>query len=1493
MNKQKKKWFRRIAIALFAPWGLLLLLSILIYVPFIQNILKNAVTSYVSTTTGFRVSINKVQLSFPLDLAINGTTVISTTDTLLTADKLVVDVGVIKLLSGEFHVDGIVLSKATLNSSNLINGILLKGRVGELSLHANKMDLPKDELFLSKISLEESDLKVVLKDTVSSPPKKPSSPLKWKIKLEQLELKKIRIACLLHAEATRIMAFVNEAEFKGGEIDLRKKSYHLAHLSVSNSSFNYDQRNQIPQKGFDPSHIALRKISIQADSLMNSGLKNRAALRYLSFVDRSGLKVNSVKGTIVSDEQSLRLPFLQLITPHSIITWSGQTDWSILKDPTKGVVSSSLIARLGKQDAIYFANRLPKKYWKSIPSKPIILRFTAQGNATQSKLSLCHVDIPTILSFSAVGEVKSLMNSAKRSAKINYQLLTKNLSLITSLLPNSTRKRVRIPYGMKIKGRVTMLGTHYTFNTQLHEKQGFINIAAQYDNKQKWYKVESTIENLQINHFLPKDSIYSLSASFTARGKGTDLYAKRTELTARFDLQQLQIGHKQLSGFWLNADIKDRLASVEVASENDYLNMDVLLKSPLRKEAITGELTMNVREVDLYRIRLLPKPLNMPTAFTLQAFVKKDNSSLQIHSGDLDFSFISNESLRTFIKKAKRSTAMFMKQLATKSINELAIKEELPSADINFSIGRENILSQLLLRSKLAFQKGTFHLSSSAQEGINADGLICSLDLDSVSLDTIDLGIKQDELGISFHTSICHHVAKKIPAFQAHINGNIRNNNASLLLKFINDKGSVGTYLGVEAKLENDGYAFHLFPESPTLLARTFKLNKDNNIFWTKDNRFIGELQLQDDKGAGLFIHSASDMPNQQEVVAELKDVSIQEIVHFLPFLPNVDGLFSARAEYNQKDKEYRIGADAKLSQFKYNNQEVGNLHLTASYLPQDTSYHQLNVKLKHNEQEVLSADGIYHRSNKGLIDVHGLLKSFPLDIVNPFLPHNIQLSGTLSGDLIAENVIKQPKVNGQLLLNSTSAYLPEAALRIRLDDKPIKIIDNQLSFDHYTLLAAGKNPLVISGEVDFRKFDQMGLNIKWNAENFQLLDAPRTKESLVYGKLYANINGTLRGTLNALVLRGDVRLLNNTDVTYVVKDSPLEVKDRLSEMVTFVDFKDTMQVSKEKPMSQLLGGLDMLMQIQIDPSVKLKVDLSADRTSKVELEGGGELSLQYTSQRDMLLYGRYTFTGGMFRYNLPVIPLKSFAIESGSYVEWTGNIMEPMLHFKASEKIRATVADENKNNRQVIFDVSVSLQNSFKDLALLFNLSAPEDMSLQNKLASMTQEERNKLAITLLATGMYMPPGAELSSSGGINMGNTMSNFIQNEISAIGGNTFSNIGFTFGMDAYDQKGAEGSSQRTDYTYSFSQQFYNNRIRVVIGGKVSTGETADKNQSFIDNISLEYSLDNGRTKYIKLYHNKNYDSFLEGEITKTGIGVVLHKRMLRLGDLFIFRNKKK
>ena len=59
----------------------------------------------------------------------------------------------------------------------------------------------------------------------------------------------------------------------------------------------------------------------------------------------------------------------------------------------------------------------------------------------------------------------------------------------------------------------------------------------------------------------------------------------------------------------------------------------------------------------------------------------------------------------------------------------------------------------------------------------------------------------------------------------------------------------------------------------------------------------------------------------------------------------------------------------------------------------------------------------------------------------------------------------------------------------------------------------------------------------------------------------------------------------------------------------------------------------------------------------------------------------------------------------------------------------------------------------------------------------------------------------------------------------------------------------------------------------------------------MDDIAIEYVFGKTPNFFLKIFRHTGYESVLEGEVTQTGIGVVLRKNFQKFMD--IFRRKKK
>ena len=268
---------------------------------------------------------------------------------------------------------------------------------------------------------------------------------------------------------------------------------------------------------------------------------------------------------------------------------------------------------------------------------------------------------------------------------------------------------------------------------------------------------------------------------------------------------------------------------------------------------------------------------------------------------------------------------------------------------------------------------------------------------------------------------------------------------------------------------------------------------------------------------------------------------------------------------------------------------------------------------------------------------------------------------------------------------------------------------------------------------------------------------------------------------------------------------------------------------------------------------------------------------------------GRYEMSGGgELSYTLPVVGNKRFTISPTSTLSWYGSISNPYLDFSAVNKVKATVTSSSGSSERVNFNVSIDIKDYVSRMNLGFSLAAPENLSMQNTLSTMTKEEQSKQAIALMATGIYLGSG---TGAGNLNLNSALTSLLQSQINKAAGKLLLGTDLSLGMDHYD--GSSGEAARTDYTYSFSRRFYNDRIRIIVGGKVQSGAGApNQGQTFLDNVSLQYQLDKSGEQYLSLYHKRVTDNILEGEFSETGVGYVLRRKLSSLSDLFRFRAKK-
>lgn len=308
---------------------------------------------------------------------------------------------------------------------------------------------------------------------------------------------------------------------------------------------------------------------------------------------------------------------------------------------------------------------------------------------------------------------------------------------------------------------------------------------------------------------------------------------------------------------------------------------------------------------------------------------------------------------------------------------------------------------------------------------------------------------------------------------------------------------------------------------------------------------------------------------------------------------------------------------------------------------------------------------------------------------------------------------------------------------------------------------------------------------------------------------------------------------------------------------------------------------------LTISEGSTINVDLSTDGSNKLSLQSAGVLTYSQNPMNDGRLTGRLNINSGFIRYTPPLMSEKLFNFQSGSYISFTGNMLNPILNVHAIDHVKANVTQRGQDSRLVNFDVSLAVTNTLQDMNVVFDLSTNDDMTVENEFSSMSPQQRANQAMNLLLYNVYS--GNETKGDASLS-GNPLYSFLEGRINAWAANNIKGVDLSFGIDQYDKTTNGSTSSAMSYSYKVSKTLFNDRFKIVVGGNYSTDANADENfqQNLINDISFDYMLNKSGTMYVHIFRHVGYESILEGEITQTGVGFVMRRKLKTLRDFFKF-----
>ena len=1567
----RPKWLRVTLKVLLWLVAVILLIPVLLYIPPVQTLVKNIACNAVYKSTGMKIDIDRFRLKWPVDVSLEGVTVVEASgDTMVYAKEVLADVKLMPLMKLDVDINRLILTDGFYRMVSPDSSMILKVRAGLMEVDdRSSANIAKSEIMLNKARIKDGALSLYMDVWKQKPSPADSTSAPFLICANELDLDNFSFNMSMLPTIDTLTLTAGNLRLRDGVVDLGKNTVSAAYLGTSDGEVKYftpdaeylsahpapvsdttrtsssapmvikcdsldlDRFAAVyavngakPLPGFDPSYIEVTDVNISLRNFYNEASSVELPLTRLEAKERSGLQVVSGCGTVSVDSTGLALKGLKVKTPYSDLSATAGLPFALMELQPAAPLSADVKGSLGMPDIDAFMPSL-HTYTSKLPSRsPLNLILMASGtleNATVDKLDLA---VPGVMSLNAVGKAQNALDYKKLKANVRFEGGVTSPGVIDNIIGDMGFKTP----SLKLKGDATADNQTYGARFSLLTSAGDLAAQGKVSMSSERYGAELHLRDVDVAHFMPDLGIGKVTGAIEAEGSGFNPTLPRAETRVKMDIRTLVYNKKTLRDVSADVTLHDSNYRLTAVSDNTGMRFRIDGTGSLAPDLYTFDLTGDLKEIDLQALGLSEtsnsgkgeiaiKGSASPDKWLYDANIRLDDMewtsgenrftlpggmaasfkatgdkvSARVDAERASMEFASAVGLQELIKTMTETSDSVSRQIARRNLDVEGLQQALPTFGLAFNASGKGVLGQYL--HAFGMSMDTVYLNIANDSLIRGSIGLLDASNGDMRADTLSLKFRQRDKLLDYYAHMGNRSNNPLADFaDVNLNGYLGSNRILLSVTQKNQKGETGYRLGMTGAVTDSVASVHFTPLKAVIAYLPWKFNSDNHIDFNLLNHHVNANLSASSKESSILMQTQTGKGGNDEVHLVLNNIKIQDFLRMSVFAPPVTASVNADLNVGYINDWLYGGGTLGVSDFTYDKLRVGDFDLGVKAGRNNDGSTGALLTLSIDKQEAMVGKMMLVPDSLGALVPKKMgveLTRFPLYVANPFLGNDVaRLSGYLNGELDMSGSFASPILNGSLACDSVGVFVPMIGSAVTFSDDSLIVADNVVKINQFDIWGANKNPLVLDGSVDARKFSSIAFDLNMNARNFQLINNDKKARSEIYGKLFMDMKASATGTLDRLNLNADVKVLSNTDVTYSVSPTTTQLtRQDASGVVKFVNFNDTATVAVADTVAPMMS-MRIVAGLSIDPGTQVEVDIPGSATTgngKVELSPSGTLNYFQNFMGDMRLNGQLTLGNGYVRYSVPMVGEKKFVFDPNSSVQWNGDLMNPVLNISATDDVKANLLQDG-NSRIVNFLVKLAVSNTLSSPKVVFDLSTDDDMSIQNQLLSMSADQRSMAAINLLVTGQYSGDGVKTASSDLLQ--GQLYGLLTSQLNSWLANNVKGVDLSFGVDQYNKtvNGETGSAM--SYSYSMSKSLFDNRFKISVGGNYSTDASADENfsENLISDISFEYILKqtSNTTMYVRLFRHTGYESILEGEITETGVGFVMKRRLANLKNLF-------
>lgn len=1363
------------------------------------------------------------------------------------------------------------------------------------------------------------------------------------LKSAEVQETKIRYADYSTAPVQDSSSESEGAEFTWPEWDVR-----LDKISIEGTELAYQTVESVGGDGvFDPNNILIQDLLLDLEDLQLDESAFEADLNDFHFKERSGFEVETFRLGLEVSSSETRINDLEVKTNRSQLELESLFEYSsisqLINQPDLLQVDLAISdTYLDLRDAYFFSPELAQDTLLSkLAQAPIRLEGTVSGDT--EALDLDQLDLAwSETRLTAHGRLRDWMDPDRIAVDLpEIHIASVRQDLVKWV--DEQAMGIKLPEELEVNSQIRGSLQDIWAKVEVESSLGEIFLDATYqDSEQLAFDAKLDVQNFQLGNLLQIPELDTLSFQVLAKGSGRDLYALNAELTSVFE--RLPVYGGDYSGLLLEGKLVDGTGDVQMALDQEFLKFDLSTHLDLDSVNSKINLALNLEGADFKEMGLAGENSRAklqleadfegnPESFDLKAFLHDGNvfyKDRNYQTGDLQVdaslrpdstsvtidSKVVNGYVRTNTDPSQLQQAL--SELFTHYLDSSSQASETQDSlvmQLDLSISDDPLLSEVLLGGLEDFDSAKIKVDFVQAR----DSLVASVDFPYINyagteIDSLRVRINADRTDLYLELGFLALNTGPIAMQKTSFSGVLENSMMNMDFYTYHEE-EVLAHVPFQIGIHGDSVEVHLIPEDLILDNSPWQIPKSNLVVYSTGNLEFREFDLSSESQR---LQIQNDIPGftEKNLAVDFSDFRLETLTGLL----NATDTLAGGALQGQLVVENPFGATGIMGKLRVEDlivmdTHLGNLDLEAT--AKSLGNYLLNLGLQ-DEGVELGLEGSFVADEAGgTFDLNLDLDRIDMEKIASLSQGQLtEGKGYISGTVKASGSTNDPRYEGEFQFQEASVIPTQLSTTYVLSDEVIRLDNEGVYLDQFTIRDGEGNTFAIDGTVLTKSYTNPSFDLQITAKNFLAINSSNEDNELVYGKASLDADVTVQGDLNLPVVRANLKVRNNTDLTVIIPESELDVVERQG-VVTFVNKSDPDDILT-RPLDQTssgFSGYDIQASLAVDPEANFKIVIDPYTGDNLTIAGVSELRLEINPNGRMTMTGDYEVNDGFYEMTLYNLISKKFEINSGSRITWNGDPMDASMDIQAIYEVETSASDlmasqltgsntevKSQYQQRLTFLVYLNVKGELLKPEITFALDMPENQrgafggNVYSRVLQLNgqEDELNKQVFSLLVLDRFFPSQGSDGSNGGAEAiaRNSASQILSDQMNALSSKLFGDTGFSLGfdVDSYQDYQTGTAQNRTDLNINAQQKLFDDRVIVKVGSQVgiegNSQSQEEEANALLANISFEYLLtEDGRWR-IRAFRENQFESIIDGQLFVTGLGLIFNRDFNEFSELW-------